>query len=132
MHPLVGRHLWCRVAIACVRRPALGPLGQREDEDRTEPSRQQRQQADAQAPALLTGVRVLAEQALPVGDVPLLGIGEAQQDLPLLAVASGSQVAVDRRLRPLVAQPPTPPANGIRVGAGRGHWLILSPSRCRA
>ena len=74
--------------------PALGLLRQRQHEHPTEPPRedgqQPRPQGGAPGPAHL-----IAQPALPVRRVPLLGLGQPQQDLALLTVPAPRQIAVD-------------------------------------
>ena len=108
--PLVGGHTVGRVLIAGVGRTALGALGQREHEHRSEVPGQERQRAGAQAAA--RGSRGMApEQLLPVGGMPALGIGQRQQKATparhhpatRLTIRSGTTITL-RMLRLLAAR----------------------------
>ena len=76
------------------QRPALGLLHQRQHEHPTEPPRQDGQQPRPQAWRAGAG-RPDPQPALPVRRVPLLGLGQPEQDLALLALAAQGQIAVD-------------------------------------
>ena len=116
VHAFVGRHGWCGVDVVVVGRAALRPLGKGEDEDRPEPSGQQREQSQAQArPTRAASGRT--QKPLPVGDVAFLGIGDAQQDLSVLAALVGREPSIERGLRAFVSEPLTPPPD---VGGARG------------
>src|SRR5699024_3303612 len=64
------------------------------------------------------------QQLLPVRDVALLGLGQAEQDLPVGALPAFGHHPVGARLGALVGQLAAPTAGGLRIGAVRdlpGH-----------
>ena len=75
---------------------------------------------------------VLAEQAGPVRGVPGLGVGDGQQDLPVLAGTPAGQRAVELGLGVLVGEPPAPaPQRGRGDGlGGGGHRTRLPEGPC--
>ena len=113
MHPLVGRHRPGRVHVGVVRRVGLGALGEGEHEDRSEMQRQPGQHPDPDVAAPRCA-DVLPEQPFPVRGVPFLGLGQSQQDLPLLTGAAGGQPAVDLGRLAFVGEPAAPLADRSR------------------
>ena len=118
VHPLVGRHRPGGVDVGVVRRPGLGPLGQCEHEHRAEVPGQPGQHPHPDVTARSAGPMSSPSRLRPVRGVPLLGLGEFQQDLPFLAGPPAGQIAVDLGFLPLVGEPATPFAKGSR-GGGR-------------
>jgi len=70
---------------------------------------------------------MITEQFQPVRLVPLLGFGQSQQDVVLLACSAPGQLAVARSLGAFVGEvlPPAPDLPG-RMGRGRAHLHIMA------
>ena len=109
MHLLVGGHLRGRVAVVGVRRARLRPLREREHEDGAEPPGEPAEHPGADVAAERPADAV-AEQVEPVLFVAALRLGEREEDLALLALATAGEVAVDRGLGAFVGEVASPPA----------------------
>ena len=129
--PLVRGHGRAGVVVVLVRRPALGPLHQGEHEDGAEVLGEEDEQPGPDAaPPRRAGV--VAQQVQPVRLVPLLRVGQGQQDLPLLPGPALAQLAVTGGLGPLVRQILPPPAD-LAVAPGRsrrGRHAFIVATRC--
>ena len=115
MDPLVGGHGGGGVGIGVIGGSILGPLDQCEHEHRAEVARQESQHTGAQVdPGRLADL--VAQQPEPMLLVTAFRRGQCEQDVPLLTRAPLREIAVDRGLRALVGQMPTPPA---QIGTSR-------------
>ena len=120
--PLVGRHGRRGVGFARIRRTRLGALRERKYEDRAESPREGAEQSSAHVGTRHARV-VAAEEGEPVGLVAALGGGECQQDLALLTLSPGGELAIDRRLRAFIGEVPAP---SRPVGGAVGAQLVVA------
>lgn len=120
---LVRGHRGRRVHVDPVRRPVLGSLGEREDEDAAEPPCELCE--DTRPPVTPQGLaHLVTEQLGPVRLVAAFGLGESQEDLLLLARPPSGELSVHARLGALVSQVATPALQGARGDGGRPAGLV--------
>lgn len=123
MHLLVCAHGRSRVLLGIVRGSVLGALRECEDEDGSEPPGHPAQQARPDAGSRQSR-RFCAQQIEPVLLVATLGIGEAEQDLALLARATVRELLVDEPFGAFlheVARPAATVCGGRLGGSGGCH-----------
>ena len=131
--PLVGRHGLAGIGVGLVRGAALRALHQGEHEHGAEVSGQKDQQPGTQT-AARRRLGVLAEQVQPVRLVPLLRVGQGQQDLSFLTGLALAELAVAGGLGALVGQVLPPAANltgGTTRGGRSGHLYSMAMSCSR-
>lgn len=123
MHLFVCAHGRSRILLGIVRRSVFGALRERKDEDGSESPGHPAQQARPDARSRQSP-RFGAQQIEPVLLVATLGIGEAEQDLALLARATVRELLVHETFRAFfyeVASPATTVCGGGLGGSGGCH-----------
>ena len=68
---------------------------------------------------------LIPQPALPVRRVPLLGLGQPEQDLAFLTLPAQRQIAVDQRRLPLVGQQAPPPPHPRLRRSGSGPTALV-------
>ncbi len=124
---LIGGHRRGRIRVGVVRGARLSSLCQGEHEERPEPAGQKTKQAGAQVP-LLGLAHLVAEQIEPMGLVACFGVGQAEQDVFLLALPAFGEIAVHRCFGPFVGEILSPLAN---LGLRRRVPVVLRRDGCR-
>ena len=124
VYPFVGQHRRRHVRIRSGQRTALGLFHQRQHEDPAEPPREDAQQPRPQGRAP-GRAHLIPQPALPVRRVPLLGLGQPEQDLAFLTLPAQRQIAVDQRRLPLVGQQAPPPPHPRLRRSGSGPTALV-------